>query len=50
MPPEELRKLTVEAMETMLAKHQVLPGNLGQVELGGKIHNDHSRLGGGIII
>ena len=34
MTPEELSKLTVEAMENMIAKHQVLPGNLGQVELG----------------
>ena len=35
MTPEELAKLTVEAIEGMISQHQVLPGNLGQVGLAG---------------
>ena len=31
MAPEELRQLTVDAMEKLIAQHQNLPGNLGQV-------------------
>jgi len=34
MTPEELRKLTVDAMETMISQHQTLPGNLGQALAG----------------
>ena len=33
MTPEELRELTVEAMENMISQHQTLPGSLGQVGL-----------------
>ena len=31
MTPEELSRLTIEAVEKMIAEHQTLPGNLGQV-------------------
>lgn len=34
MTPEELRRLTVDAMETMISQHQTLPGNLGQALAG----------------
>ena len=33
MTPEQMRQLTVDAMEKLIAQHQNLPGNLGQVGL-----------------
>ena len=38
MTPEELRQQTVDAMEAMIAQHQTLPGNLGQVCLLCSVH------------
>jgi len=38
MTPEELRQLTVDAMEAMIAQHQTLPGNLGQA-LAGRVYD-----------
>jgi len=48
MTPEELAKLTVEAIEGMISQHQVLPGNLGQALVGridteGRLSRSHSK-------
>jgi len=48
MTPEELSKLTVEAVEKMISQHQMLPGNLGQALAGridseGKLSRNHSK-------